>query len=216
MDAVEGRRTVLCNVGEVDERELTDRLSLSPPLPCTSPFLLCLLFPSQPNIQPFALTTPNLVPSATPSCPLYSHPIALLAPPKLPASIFLSLSLSVRLFHDVHLSFSPSILGSSVSLRSTERQVASWCRWVNTSGVWAIFGRGGRKEWSYSESGSTSAPPFPIHPLTSSATRPATNLPTYPVRRCGRSDTTVQSFWSETSRNIMPPLVHGRTSPSVQ
>ena len=95
MDAVEGRRTVLCNVGEVDERELTDRLSLSPPLPCTSPFLLCLLFPSKLNTQPFALTTPNLVPSITPSCSLCSYPIALLAPLKLPTSIFLSLSLSL-------------------------------------------------------------------------------------------------------------------------
>ena len=128
MDVVEGRRTVLCNVGEVDERELTDRLSLSPPLPCTSPFLLCLLFPSKLNTQPFALTTPNLVPSITPSCSLCSYPIALLAPLKLPTSIFLSLSLSlsvslflsvsVRLFRDVHLSFSPSLLAASVCFAS--------------------------------------------------------------------------------------------------
>lgn len=192
MDAVEGRHTVLCNVGEVDERELSDRLSLSPLLPCTSPFLLCLLFPSKLNTQPFALTTPAS-PSRSPLRVLFA-----LTPLPLDSSlgsakvlhVCLSLSLCSSvptfIFHSLSFSFSLSFLSpsqfSSVSLRSTKRQVASRCRWVNTGGVWAIFGRGGRKEWSYSESGSTSAPPFPIHPLTSSATRPASSLPCSLVR----------------------------------
>lgn len=138
---------------------------------------------------------PKPRPFGHPLMPSLLSPDSSLGPTEAPASIFLSLSLCSP------VSGRPSFVLSlypwqlpSVSLRSTKRQVASRCRWVNTGGVWAIFGRGGRKEWSYSESGSTSAPPFPIHPLTSSATRPATNLPTYPVRRCGRSDTTVQSF----------------------
>lgn len=97
---------------------------------------------------------------------------------------FKPLSLSLSPLFSLTLSlflFSPSRF-SSVSLRSTKRQVASRCRWVNTGGVWAIFGQGGRKEWSYSESGSTSAPPFPIHPLASSASRPASSLPCSLVR----------------------------------
>lgn len=218
MDAVEGRRTVLCNVGEVDERELTDStLALVPfRLALRLSFSLPPLFE---QAQPFPPTTPA-------SSSRFSHPalfplsIALLVLPKLFASFsfilyFLSLSLSFCSFvssrSSIVLFRSPSQL-PSVSFRSTKRQVASQCRWVNTDAVWAIFGRGGRKEWSYSESGSTSAPPFSIHPLTSSAVRPISPT-SFPVRRCGRSDTTVQSFWSETSRNIMPPLVHERTSP---
>lgn len=203
-------------------RRTWTRLSLSPPFALHFAFpSLRLLFPQQ--AQPFALTTP--APSSR-----VSHPalfplflsIALLALPKLFASFsfsLLSLSLSfsfcsfVSWRSSIVLFRSPSEF-PSVSFRCTKRQVASRCRWVNTGAVWAIFGRGGRKEWSYSESGSTSAPPFSIHPLTSSAVRPISPT-SLPVRRCGRSDTTVQSFWSETSRNIMPPLVHGRTPPPL-
>lgn len=191
-----------------------------------TPFALHFAFPSLPPLSEqaehpaFCPDHPKPRPLGYPLMPSLLSPDSSLGPTETPY-IYLCPPFSLALCSSVSrrpssiLSLSPWQL-PSVSLRSTKRQVASRCRWVNTGGVWAIFGRGGRKEWSYSESGSTSVLPFPIHPLTSSATLQPTYLPTYPVRRCGRSDTTVQSFWSETSRNIMPPLVHARTSPPVQ
>lgn len=168
----------------------------------TSPFLLYHLFPTKLNSQPFALTTPfsflslSVPPSlpisyfVSPVCKLSrcSHPSskALLAPLKLSAFVFLL----VFLFLSCSLSFSSSQF-PSVSLRSTKRQVASRCRWVNTGGVWAIFGRGGRKEWSYSESGGTSAPPFPIRLSRAVQCLPSTALQTSPVR-CGTAEATPQ------------------------
>lgn len=59
----------------------------------------------------------------------------------------------------------------SVSLRFVKR-FASRCRWVNTNGVRAIFAWGGRKEWSYSKSGTTSVPPFQLPPRPAHDTRP--------------------------------------------
>ncbi|KAG7196710.1 hypothetical protein KM043_016040 [Ampulex compressa] len=78
----------------------------------------------------------------------------------------------------VHLPRSPSL-----SLRLTKRS-ATRCCWVNTGGVWAIFAWGGRKEWPYSESGTTSVPPFQLAPRS-----PPNGAPSPPPNpRCGRGD----------------------------
>lgn len=95
------------------------------------------------------------------------------------------------------MSIFPFLL-SSVSLRFTKRS-ASRCRWVNTDTVWAIFAWGGRKEWSYSKSATAPVPPFQLATLTL-APSPLPSTVQFLVA------TTVQSFWSETTRNIMPPL----------
>jgi len=125
MDAVEGRHTVLCNVGEVDERELSDRVSHSPPLYLahTLPFLLRPLFPTRLNTQPYALTIPRFL-SFGPvhELSLLSSPsIALLAPLEalcicLSLSLPLSLSLSSQYFRLDFASIHETASRESVSL----------------------------------------------------------------------------------------------------
>ena len=159
-------------------RSLVSRLSFSRAphftlLPSPSRPKRSLFRPDQPRFALLDFSTTLLAP---PSRPLHG-PLPFPCPGRCPSSPF-----SFRLFRF-----------------DSRNGPASRCRWVNTDGVRAIFAWGGRKEWSYSKSATTSVPPFPVspaHDCSLSLRSPVQFLVA----------TTVQSFWSETTRNIMPPL----------
>lgn len=163
MDAVEGRYAVLCNVEEVDERELS-----GPTLVLSPRFALHFAFPTLPSLSKQAEHPPVFCPDH-PSLALsdlytplphslnprrqfsrprqcFPHTSLLFLPAvsvsvRVPTFIFRSLSCSASLLFPSLFHFDPR-----------NGKSASRCHWVNTRGVWAIFGQGGRKEWSYSQS----------------------------------------------------------------
>lgn len=177
-----------------NEKRQLEPVSLEPVLPGISSFLLWLLrCPSVPGspltifLPPSVLyfgsttttnttTTIAFTTSTSTSNATLFHPLGLLRDSPGPSMRDLCSSLFLVSTADVHLL--PLSLFSSFRLFRFDswNSSASRCRWVNTNGVREIFAWGGRKEWSYSKSGTTSVPPFQFAPasrLSPPCSRPA-------------------------------------------